>query len=473
MPNIVFIDVQDQSGNNKSRVKRHVAYGIHRKKRLADISRYHDGCDGQDVPKPAAIVNASTSSPGTLLDENDVVESPSSLQSPGKNTAVPGGGRGTNMRAPRQQEKLALMLRWRVGVPHKITLHGDDLKIEYVLTQSCNWMFGQYIYPWSVLIKRDPTVYDQNNRIEVFREAFYIVSDLLDLHKVDAAFRVLKHTLDAVPDLFRDSHPEILFSLVEIASGINMPGADSLHAKVKLHIADIAIVVLGAQHPLTILLKSEFDAAPRSHVTEVVFKCIIDALSKTFGHTAYQTLVQQMGRSQFYARTGREQDGQKLISKVMREWQIQYGSDSALARLAELELNLMRLQACREPDPSVEAEANNAMLRIEVMSGVYSNKFTDKATSGQRHLDRSSRTLALAHWFLLKKRYTLALHVYGRQKVNSEGDRTPYTQSRSHSLADIISDIVQETLLDVLSSSGDISVLPSRASLSDDLRPFD
>jgi hypothetical protein len=469
MPNLVFIDVQDQSGNNKSRVKRHVASGIHRKKRLADISRYHNVCDDQDVPKPTSIVNTSTSPPDALLGWDDVVEPASSSKSSGKDTARPIGGRGTNLRALRQQEKLALMLRWRVGVPHKIHLHGDDLKIEYVLTQSCNWMFGQYTYPWSVLIRRNPTVYDQNNRIEIFREAFYIVSDLLGLHKVAAAFRVLKHTLDAVPDLFRDSHPEILFSLVELASGINMPGADSLHAKVKFHVADIAAVVLGAQHPLTILLKSEFDAAPRSHVTELVFKCIIDALTKTFGHTAYQTLVQQMGRSQFYARTGREQDGQKLISNVMREWQTQYGSDSTLARLAELELNLMRLEACHEPDPSVEAEANNAMLRIEVMSGVYSNKFTVQATSELRHLDRSSRTLALAHWFLLKKRYTLALHVYGRQKLNSEGDWIPSAQSRSHSLADTISAIVEEALLDVLSSSDDISVLPSRASLSEDL----
>jgi len=361
------------------------------------------------------------------------------------------------------------MLRWRIGVPPKIAPHGDDLQIEYILTQSCNWMFGQYTYPWSALIRKDPTVYDQNNRIEIFREAFYIVSDLLSLQKVEAAFKVLKSTLDSIPTLFRDSHPEILFSLVELASGINMPGAESLHAKVKVHVADIAEVVLGAQHPLTILLKSEFDVAPRAHITELVFKCIIDALSKTFGPTSYQTLVQQMGRSQFYARSGRAQDGQELISDVMREWQAQYGRDSALARLAELELNLMRLQACQEPDPATEAQANNSMLRIEVISGIHGNKFTDEPTSEGVQLDRSSMTLALAHWFLLKKRYTLALHVYGWHKVK-EGAHVSKSQPRSQSLADTISEVVQDALVDVLSSSNDISVLPLHASMSNDIR---
>lgn len=458
MPNLVFIDVQDNSRNNQRRVKRHVAYDNHRRKRLANTQT---GLDERDER------HLLVSSTEILASSDDAVNQP-----PSSNRSVEDTGFDAGSNRRRKQGIKALMLSWRVPVPHTITPQGDNLKIEHVLTQSCNWMFGQYTYPWSVLIRRDPTVYDQNNRIEIFREAFYIISDLIGSQKIDAAFRVLKSTLDAVPDLFRDSHPEILFSLVELASGINMPGADSLHAKVKIHIADMAEVVLGTQHPLTILLRSEFDAAPRSHVTELVFKCIIDALSKTFGQTAYQTLVQQMGRSQFYARTGREKDGQKLITKVMTEWQAQYGSDSVLARLAQLELNLMRLQECHTPNPSVEAEANNAMLRIEVMTGVYSNKFTEQPCSAEVQLHRSSRTLALAHWFLLKKRYTFALHVYGRRMVHLDENRISNPAIRCQSLADSISDIVEEAFFDVLSSPRDLSLLPLRASSGDDCMPF-
>ncbi|KEF63378.1 uncharacterized protein A1O9_01355 [Exophiala aquamarina CBS 119918] len=468
MPNLVFIDVQDQSGHSRSRVKRHVAKEIQKKKRLAEITKYHNVCYGHEVSNPEPIADDHRPPIQALVGCEDVLAPPSSTHT---ETSLPVNDRTEkDQKDRRKREKMPLMLRWRVGVPQKMIPRGDDLQIEFVLTQSCNWMFGQYTYPWSVLIKQDPTVYDQNNRIEIFREAFYIVSDLLSLQKVDAAFRVLKCTLDSVPDLFRDSHPEILFSLVELASGINMPGADSLHTKVKIHVADIAGVVLGDQHPLSILLKSEFDIAPRAYVTELVFKCIIDALSKTFGRTAYQTLVQQMGRSQFYARTGRDQDGQRLISDIMREWQAQYGSNSVLARLAELELNLMRLQACRERDPSVEAQTNNAMLRIEVVSGVYSNKFTEEPSSEEMQLDRSSRALALAHWFLLKKRYTFALHVYGRQNARLEQHQISKSQSQGPSLADEISDIVQDALFDVLSCPSDISVLPSHASIKDDFR---
>ncbi|KAK5058963.1 hypothetical protein LTR84_011227 [Exophiala bonariae] len=462
MPNLVFIDALDNSRNNQIRVKRHVANATHKRKRLANVIRHRTA---------GASANRHTTPIGAL---DDVVEDeePSRSNCLVKDTSSLVDGRNASSKARRKQETKAVMLRWRLPVPQDITPRGDQLKIELVLTQSCNWMFGQYTYPWSILIKRDPTVYDQNNRIEIFREAFYIVSDLISSQRVDAAFKVLKSTLDAVPGLFRDSHPEILFSLVELASGINMPGADALHAKVKVHIADMAEVVLGVQHPLTILLRSEFDAAPRSHVTELVFKCIIDALSKTFGQNAYQTLVQQMGRSQFYARTGRGRDGQELITRVMKEWQGQYGSDSVLARLAELELNLMRLQECHDPDSSVEAETNNSMLRIEVMTGVYTNKFTERPTSTEAKLDRSSRTLALAHWFLLKKRYTFALHVYGRRSGQSAEDCISTPDNRDQSLADKISDIVEEALSEILFSPGNISMLPLRASFSDERVSF-
>lgn len=466
MPILVFIDALDNSRNNQTRVKRHVANSTHKRKRLANIVRY------RNAEASASGNAASTGILETLPSLENAVEESAPSNRPVKGNSVVANGRDAGARPRRKQENKAVMIRWRLPNPQTLTPKGDQLKIELVLTQSCNWMFGQYTYPWSVLIRRDPTVYDQNNRIEIFREAFYIVSDLISLQRVDAAFRVLKSTLDAVPGLFRDSHPEILFSLVELASGINMPGADFLHAKVKAHIADMAEVVLGTQHPLTILLRSEFDTAPKSHVTELVFKCIIDALSKTFGQNAYQTLVQQMGRSQFYARTGRERDGQKLITRVMKEWQAQYGSDSVLARLAELELNLMRLQECHDPNPSVEAETNNSMLRIEVMTGVYSNKFTEQPKSTEIQLDRSSRTLALAHWFLLKKRYTFALHVYGRRIGESAAECIPNPDNQDKSLADKIADIVEEALSDVLSSPGTISMLPLRASLNDEDLPI-
>ncbi|KAJ9495112.1 hypothetical protein H2202_009362 [Exophiala xenobiotica] len=342
---------------------------------------------------------------------------------------------------------------------------GDDLKVEFVLRQSFNWMLGQYSFPWSSLMDEDPNIFDMDNKLEIFRETFYIVSTLLELKKVNSAFAVLKETLDAVPDFLRNKHPQLLFSLVELAYGINMPKSSVLHAKIKPHVAEVASVILGHDHPLTVLLRSNFDRRLRTHVPEVVFKCIIDSLSKTFGASSYQTLVHQFGRSQFYARTGRSEEGERIISKVVDNWNYLYGPDSLLSRLAELQCNLMRLQQQTWHDVSLQAQINNVKWRIEATSGVYRNKFTSQPCSALWQVDRSSRKILLARWFLQHGHYTFALHCYERSMLDA------HTESPSpfSSLAESISNIVEISLQDDLLRGDHVHIIPSQAPMSESM----
>lgn len=356
-----------------------------------------------------------------------------------------------------------MMFRWRASALPTTTLKppGDDLKIEYVLSESFNWMMGQYACSWSPLVRTDPTVFDLNQQLEIFRESFFVVTDLLGLQKWDAAFAVLRHTLDAIPQMFREPHPELLFTLVELAYGINMPTNPELNAKIRAHVAELSSVILGSQHPLTTLLKSQFDIALRTHVPELVFTCIIDTLSKTFGQHAYQTMVQQMGRSQFYARTGRAEEGQKLIAEVLDHWRELYGTDSALARFAELQYNLIRLQGSQRPDPEIKAQINNAMLRIEVVSGVYRNKFTDKLSSDIQPATTPSRLMALAQWFLHNTRYAFALYCYERHRRESQNTQP----TAGMPLADLIIDSAESAIGHHLEPPNAILVLPSQVSV--------
>lgn len=460
MAKLVFINVQDQSGRNQNLIKRHVAADIHRKKRLVEVFRHQRQ---SSLQKPLPLRTRKT--PQTAL-EDDLLSEWETLGEtlPIQNGIPPRSAGQTCSRSQRQRDSKskAMVLRWRVGGgPTAIKPPGDDLRIEYVLSESFNWIMGQYTCSWSSLVQRDPTFFDMNDQVEIFREAFYIVTDLLEVGKPEAAFAVLRHTLDTIPLIFRNPHPELLFTIVELAYGINMTWASDLHVKVRPHVAELASVILGTQHPLTILLKSTFDMSLNMHVTELVFKCIIDTLSKTFGLNAYQTLVQQMGRSQFYARTGRGDEGQRLIADVQRRWTEQYGVDSALARLAELELSLMRVRGSQHPDPSIQTQANNAMLRIEIMSGVYSNKFTDKPSSYVKLSENSPITTALAQWFLQNKRYSFALHCYGRAKRSEEDNHS----GPGRPLADLIADTAQSALRDTLSRPNSIMIFPSQASM--------
>ncbi|OAP63968.1 hypothetical protein AYL99_03195 [Fonsecaea erecta] len=462
MPPLVFIDVRDTSGLNPNIIRRHVAVGIHQKKRMTDVFRHQNHSAAREplVLRPQKQQQA---------EEVEVVEPLLPKQQAGAVTRTypPQARRRTHARDP----KTALMFRWRAGGPTALKPPSDDMKIEYVLSESFNWMMGQYTSSWSSLVQRDPTVFDLNGEVEIFREAFYIVTDLLDLQKTDAAFAVLRHTLDAIPSIFRNPHPELLFTLVELAYGINMVHASDLHTKIRPHVADLASTILGTKHPLTILLKSEFNTSLKTHVTELVFNCIIDALSKTFGRDAYQTLVQQMGRSQFYSRTGRGEEGQKLIADIQNRWMQQYGANSALARLAELELCLMRVEESRlreqksHLDPALEAQANNAMLRIEVMAGIYSNKFTDSPSHHHTVQSQSPGTMALAQWFLQNKRYSFALHCYERAKQPLADCH--HTSNRP--LADLIAVTTESALREMFWQPSPLLILPSQASVQENV----
>ncbi|KIW77433.1 hypothetical protein Z517_09879 [Fonsecaea pedrosoi CBS 271.37] len=448
MSNFIFIDVQDTSGYNQNRIKRHAAAGIHRRKRSANV-----------------ILRQNLSSARKALTIRP-------QRKPQQGEEEDKTGNVLRMRPARQNvrvrdPKIALMFRWRARGPTALKPPSDDLKIERVLSESFNWMMGQYNSSWSSLVQCDSTVFDTNEEVEIFREAFYIVTDLLEIQKTDAAFAVLQRTLDAIPRMFRNPHPELLFTLVELAYGINMGHASVLHTRIRLHVADLASTILGTKHPLTILLKSEFNASLTNHVTELVFRCIIDALVKTFGLDAYQTLAHQMGRSQFYSRTGRGEEGEKLLTDIHERWKQQYGSDSSLASLAGLELCLVRLQNCRQRDQDphldsmLEAQANNAMLRIEVMAGVYSNKFTDKPSSHPNLQHQYPSTMALSQWFLQNKRYAFALHCYERAKQST----TDHTHTSTRRLGDLIVDTTESALHDILWQSRTLSILPSQASV--------
>ena len=368
---------------------------------------------------------------------------------------------GRHSQGRRNDEANAIMAR--VSAPLMITLPTDDMMFDRVLHESFNWLIGQYSTSWSALTQQDPTVFDLNDQVEIFREAFFIVSDLLRIRQIPAAFEVLAHTLDSIPQLFQNPHPELLFTLVELAFGVTMSDVPDIHAKIKAHVFDLASTFFGQKHPITTLLRTEFDDRLKTYVTGQVLKCITDTLTRTFGEDAYQTQVQQMGRSQFYARTGRINEGLQLITKIRVRWAEQYGHDSTLTRLAELESNLMSLQATHRNGSTITAEAHDTVLRISVMAEIYNskfNKFTHRFDTSTPTKSRSHRSLVAAHWFLQNKRYSLVLHCYERAQRHAQDDqRRP--------LADLIADTVERALGHSIMQSDVLLDLPSRAPTAD------
>ncbi|KIW20929.1 hypothetical protein PV08_01508 [Exophiala spinifera] len=444
MTSIIFINVQDVSDHSKARARQHAATVYHRRKRLTGCRHYQKASRSR-TDGDADLVKDEPVSQGRMMVTRRRPDLTSTMSTAPERPRIDNAG----VSAP----------PWRCTAPTTIKSVADDLKIEAVLRISLDWMVGQYNCRWSSLMEHDSGLLDMDNKLELFRETFYIVSDLLDLNKVNAAFAVLKVTLDTFPRLLQEIHPELLFSLAELAYGLSMPNSSALHSKIKTHVAEMTSLILGSDHPFTILLNMEFVGELRSHVTEVVFKCITDSLGRTFGKTAYQTLVHQFGRSQFYARTGQVEEGKKIMGQVLDTWKCLYGPDSILARLAELEYNLLGLQRQRLHDLSLDAQISNIMCRIESISGICNNKFTDQSPSNFQGIERASGKLRLARWFLQNKRYTFALHCYDRSTLRSGADSSQAISS----LADTISNIVETSFKDGSTQIEGGYIVPSQA----------
>ncbi|RVX73651.1 hypothetical protein B0A52_02541 [Exophiala mesophila] len=430
MSELVFIDVRDQSGHNQRQVKSHVASGTHRQKRLVAISQYQKNADRDDKQSPSQDLSSEAKT---------------------SNIDVPGW--------PQPHDSTQAQQNVKVPSPGSTSVRASshETHVQFLLQQCSNWIQYQYRHFWSVTLRQDPLVYDLNNSIETFRESFYIVSDLLAMGKVRPAFEVLKYTLDSVPDLLRNPHPELLFALLEVASGINMPAAINLQLKVKTHLADMVRVILGMKHPATLLLTTEFESSSRTHTTQLLMACIINSLSMTFGSDAYQTLVHQMGQSQFYMRAGHATFAQKTISNVLREWMEQYGDDAPLSRLAMFEMSMMRLHACHDDPIPFEAEVTNSLQWIEVISGISGSQPTGILFPDNSHASSGLRKKTLARWFLLRKRYTLALHVYNLTKGLPNRRTVPNEFDEPGGLDSLMANIVQDALGDALDLAEDIN----------------
>jgi hypothetical protein len=395
---ITFITQEGDYWETQAKIKRHVARHMHRKARAKAKALYTQKTRNER----ATTASSSVSRHG---DAGGLVETEASYQ-------------GSVVQSPAY-----------IRLPAKLR------QIDLVLQSTSHWMRGQYD-TWHISVQDNPAVFDLDNGIEIVRESFFLVSDLMALGRTRHAFQALQHLLDFLPSLLKNPHPELFFFFVELAAGINLHLLPNLHARVKAHAAELSAILLGSKHPITTLLQCDF-AQDDQYTSELVFACLLDTLSATFGPQAYQTICQQFGRSQFYTSTGRPQLAKLLMADVKQKFQSLYGNDSALTRVADFEM--AQIDNNFDEDHSCQ----NTILRsayvlqqVEQSICSHGNKFEAPGTPVPGPPSESEQSLAIARQLMRKKRYTMAFHMY------SKGIRTPsavenyQNQSRNCRLAD-------------------------------------
>ena len=419
MATLTFVDFQGDHNRNQSRIRSHAAKLRYRRERAATAKFAKE----KHLPELSSSFSA--------LPENAPVEASIFLDK-------------------RQDHKLVqqhLIRRSPALLPPTI-LPPEELKqIELILSQTSSWMKGAFDALWRPSVQQDPVIYDFDNGNEIIRESLFIVSDLVALKKTAPAFEILNCLLDIIPEVFRDPHPDLLFLLVELSAGISLNSAPLIYERIKTYVANLASIMLGELHPLTILLKCKFGAGIDRKATELVSACILDNLATTFGPCAYQTIAQQFFLSQFYSNSGKTELARHLMLDVQKQRIKTHGCESALARVAQYELSKINFRRQAKANWSEHIEQTEKMLQVEEAIGIRSNKLdVPIPASGQITELPDSAVVLARHLLFSTKRNSMASNVYSRGAEVDFGGHTLRKLLRNRLLADKITNIVKGVL---------------------------
>ncbi|KIW94666.1 uncharacterized protein Z519_04643 [Cladophialophora bantiana CBS 173.52] len=101
--------------------------------------------------------------------------------------------------------------QWRISqsppLPGRIDPPDRVRKIDIVLQQAFNWTQGSVSASWNAQIQNYPYIFDIDRWVNLLRDSFLIVSDLLERGQTHLAFRALNDTLDTIPQYFGQYTP--------------------------------------------------------------------------------------------------------------------------------------------------------------------------------------------------------------------------------------------------------------------------
>jgi len=327
-----------------------------------------------------------------------------------------------------QRNMRKFQFRWRVGrspspLPGRIDPPNRIREIDIVLQQAFNWTQGSFSSSWNAQLQKFPYIFDIDRRAEVLRDSFLLVSDLLEERQTSLAFRALNDILDAIPRFFANAHPSLFLCLMELCMGTNMPNAPAtLQKKVKEHVAEIARVVMGPNHPISILLSVPFPEGNSLYISELVIGYLKDAMVNIFGEDGYIPRFYEIAAAQNYAETGLASKAEFLLGKVLNGVTLQFGSETAFAGHMEFELSQISQptqpgsQPVFSPRTILEHGPHPAFLKVEKAFDAY---MLDRASQLQRQspeaveLTLPAWRIDLARYLFHRRRYALALHLYG------------------------------------------------------------
>lgn len=322
---------------------------------------------------------------------------------------------------PKVQRKVpeTMQMRWRIGAAPSVALalSREDNQISQVISQAIAYYTSMSEVIWGPQVRKNTFFYDLDNRVEVLRDSTVAAASLVAADRLDSAQEVLNKVLPGIEDQLRNPHPALYVMMAELALNLVRTPGLALRREVKRYIAARAFVILGAEHPLTVLLRLDLPQARNEMLGEQLWNAILPILAKSFGSDHYQTSTQVYVAARNLASCGRIDEAVTRIQRIIDQWCKLYGNNSLIVCYSKIEL--ANILASAGSDMKAEFVVSDA-LRTSDMIQAAELRNEDCNLSEKRHRESSIafprvaglRTLGKLH--SLRGNYGASAHYYSQ-----------------------------------------------------------
>jgi len=196
----------------------------------------------------------------------------------------------------------------------------------------------------------------------------------------------------------------------------------TLQHKVKAHVAEVAQVKLGPNHPISVLLTPPLPSGDPLYISGQVIKCLRGAMANIFGGNGYQTRFYEIAAAQNLAQTGQIHETGLIFTKLISCVSLQFGSETAFAAYKEFERDKLYQRSPNGSMPqfapsSEKSDPDPAFLKVGRAFGAYNLSYAlhpQQQSDEDTLLDILTWRIDLARYLFHRRRYALALHLCGR-----------------------------------------------------------
>ncbi|KIX08087.1 uncharacterized protein Z518_02742 [Rhinocladiella mackenziei CBS 650.93] len=298
---------------------------------------------------------------------------------------------------------------WRIGMAPStvMTLSKEESQIEQILSQTSAFYCGMFETSWSRRLQESSTAFDIMSEMENFSGSITTAGGLLAVDRIDTASLILGRVLPTLQHLLVSQHPQLYYVLADLSLDTSDNELGRLRGQVKRFSAGISQTILGAQHPITRLLRLDLPLDQTLRLRELIQRKVHELHEQFFSQTSYQTTGQYYYLARVLAQLGQTDEAARILSSIMTIWEVNYGMNSLMSVTALLEMTKVRL-AQNNPDVQAECLVNDALQRTLTLED--STKVRP-LSAGIVH-SRMGCLRTLARLFVMRNNYTIALQHY-------------------------------------------------------------